>query len=240
MFLIDITEFVNHSIQTKFAEILLIVSEIIALIFGVKYVRNDRIGQLFIFYILFDMLVMLANWTFISFDYVGEEWHRDFTAITNTLISLVELFVYYSFFFKVIENTGVKRIMRILLVVFFLLVLVYLITRFQFLTPRFSYAGYVLGSVEFLFLLLPCLSFIIEILQTNSNINLFQRPSFWVTTGILFFSLVSIPYYLIYRYMNAYRPEFKYFLALTLYYGPFAVNFLFLTKAFLCKRILTI
>lgn len=211
--------------------------ELITIIIGLISVRNQKIGRLFIFYTFFDVLILLLAFYLASHN---SPIKSKFSSYTNSLIAAVELTVYYFFFFKVLNNQSVKKLLKVLLLAYIALLSFFLATRFSFLTNRFSYVSYVLNTIEFLFILPPCLVFFFEIVNTESKLNLLERPSFWIVTGIFFYALISIPYYLLSRYIDISHFKFKNVLGATLFNIPYAINFLFLIKAFLCKKNLTI
>jgi hypothetical protein len=123
---------------------------------------------------------------------------------------------------------------------FFLITLLFETTRFAFLTRRLTYVAEAVGALEFIFLVPPCFVYFYELLKNEPVVNLYQRPSFWIVTGILFYSVISIPYLLIDRFVYNNQYEHRYLLDLAFFYIPISLNFIFLTRAFLCKKTLTI
>lgn len=214
--------------------------ELIAIIVGLKLVRKDKTGVFFIAYLIFDFLIAIAdNYLKVSplYSYYQQSF---FISLTNQLISLAELLVYYFFFFHIIQNKIIIRLMKITRMIFIFVIVIAITTHFSFLTKRYSYISLLTGCLEFLFLLPPCFVYFYEILKNNPAINLYQRPSFWIVTGIFFFSVMSVPYYLITQFVSSNHYEYTQLLDLSFYYVPFTINFIFLTRAFLCKKTLTI
>lgn len=238
MNLIDFHNLINHIEHNYYSEIIMAVCEIISLVFAIKNVRTQKIGRLFILYISFDLLILIINWILLLLDF-DQKPKSLFISFSNATIAWLELFVYYIFFFKVLVNYKIKILMKYLLSLFTILIICFFITKFNFISARHSYISNLLGAIEFIFILFPCFIFIDQILNTNSTHTLFDRPSFWIVTGIFFFALVSVPYYLIYTYIYKKTP-LLYLLSSVLYYLPYGINFVFLTKAFSCKKTLTI
>jgi hypothetical protein len=209
--------------------LVLIVTELIAIIIGFIYCRNSKMGRLFLFYVLFDFTITNVDSFIIPMQHSIRK--NVFLSITNTLVSLVELMVYYFFFFHILENRKIKQTLIPLLIIFFILAIFYVFRGFNSLKTNFVFIGWLISVIEFLFLLLPCFAFYIELFIRKPTIDLFERPSFWVTTGIFFYAIISIPFYLVgnLSYKQAIIPTL-------LYYVPFILNFVFLTKAFLCKK----
>ena len=218
---------------------LLIIVEIVALILGIAYVKKDKTGFLFILYISFDICLFLI---FIYWGFFADNRKSAsvFVLYTNPVTSFIELSVYYYFFIGVISNKRIIQMMKVSGFIYGLAILVFLITKIAFLSLRFSYISYLLGAIEFLLLLPPCFAFFYELINTRSDIKLLDRPSFWIASGIFLFCLLSIPYYLINRYIVSSKTEMRFILTAMFFYLPFTINFLFLIKAFSCKKKLTI
>jgi hypothetical protein len=171
---------------------------------------------------------------------VTENFFSLFLNYSNTSIASVELLVYYYYFFRTLTGKITRKVIILMAIFYSLLILIYMLTSFDFLTNRFTYISYVLSAAEFIFLLPFCLLYFHQLLNNTSTIRLFDRPSFWIVTGIFFYSFVSIPFLLLVPYINKNFSGLSSALAAAFYYAPFICNFIFLSKAFLCKKHLTI
>jgi hypothetical protein len=162
------------------------------------------------------------------------------TYIVNSISFLCELLAYYFFFQQVLQNNLIKKIIPVLRILFIGLTLFHLLNLTLF---HFQITGkgdtYYLGTIEFFFLTVPCLFYFASLFTKPSVKGLFQRPSFWITTGIFFYSFASIPYYFIIQYLNSSKYQFSDELIVLLFSLPYGITFLFLSKAFLCKTELT-
>lgn len=226
--------------QKHYGQILLAISELIAIVFSLRYAAKDRTRFYFLTYIIFDFLV-LGIYCYLKFAFSLNSKHSIlFAACSNTMIAFVELLVYYYFFSKVINSTSAIKLLRFLRLIFICIIVIFMFTQFNFITQRNFYVSELIGAIEFLFLLPPCFFYFFELLKNKHTINLCHRPSFWITTGIFFYSVISVPYYLIDRFFVNNKYEYRYLLDFMLYYLPFTINIAFLTKAFLCKKTLTI
>ena len=214
--------------------------ELVALITSLVYVRKQRIGQLFILYILLDITVLLIDFYLFSFGEKNKTARSIFISYANASIGLIELVAYFNFFKHVLKNRLIVKTMSALEILFVIIMLLYFMTGFKFLSERLGYISYLIGVIEFIFLLLPCAIFFYEIINNDSILTLAERPSFWVTTGIFFYAFISIPFYLLSRYFLGSEYKLQYILAATLFNIPYSINFIFLIKAFLCKKNLTI
>src|SRR5258705_7444422 len=88
--------------KSYYTLIVLFLIEIVALIFAVLFVRKQRIGLYFFYYILFDFTILITDWFLSISTTIDVAFKSKFIAIANTTIALVELLVYYSFFQKVL------------------------------------------------------------------------------------------------------------------------------------------
>lgn len=190
-------------------------------------------GKLFLFYLLFDFAISIFDLFIVPSHGVVRK--NIFFSITNAIIGLIELAVYYFFFFHILVNKKIKQALTLLFVILFILSLLYIFRGFDSLKVSFVFIGWLISVIEFLFLLLPCFTFYLELFVRKPIIDLFERPSFWITTGIFFYAIISIPFYLVgnLSYKQAIIPAL-------LYYAPIVLNLFFLTKAFLCQKPLTV
>lgn len=216
---------------------IMLITELVAFIIALIYARKSTVGKIFIFYIGFDLLLLIINLVVAG---LGLNWQYQLVRYTNSAVALIELLSYYYFFSKILISRKAIIAMRILLLLFLALIITFSITRFSFITNRFKYVADIIGGIEFFFLLPPCLIYFSQLLKSTSTINLFERPSFWIVTGIFFYSVVSIPYYLIEYFLTDNYKSFNAIFASLFFFLPFTINFSFLIKAFLCKRPLTI
>ncbi len=214
--------------------------ELTTLIIGLIYVRKDKIGRFFIAYLAFDLSILLAHWYLITCLSISPEFGSYFRSTTNTIIAYVELLVYFYFFKKIFHGENIKKVLTGLSILYTIIISIFIITKFSFISSRYNFIALINGAIEFVFLLVPCIYYFLQLLKTNSPIKLSERPTFWIVIGIFFFSLISVPYYLLNNYIIKGQFEFRNVLIAVLYYMPLISNFLFLIKAFLCKKPLTI
>ena len=223
----------------QFGEPIMTGCEILALTICLVYSTRTNLGKAFFLYILFDFSIGLFDYYLKYFSEAPQKKSNDIIYITNSFISVVELCVYYYFFFRVLQNIIVKHAMKFLLIVFMIFFVGLIISNTKKIDSYGHFSG-IIGAAEFLFLLLPCFTYYFELFSMKTSEDLLKRPSFWIVTGIFFYSVVSIPYYLIANFLavNKYHSQSE--LAIFMFYIPFSISFLFLTKAFLCKKPLTI
>jgi hypothetical protein len=223
--------------EGRFGEPIMTISEVLALTICSLYSLKTKFGRAFFFYILFDFTIGIWDYYLMYFSSMPIKTKADFISISNICVAAVELFTYYYFFLHNLQNLVIKGIIKYLLIAFVLIV----ITLITFVRePSYRRATGFIGAIEFLFLLLPCITYYFELFSVKTSEDLLRRPSFWITTGIFFYSVISIPYYLIDDFLQVTKYHFRNQLTAFMFYIPFSFNFLFLSKAFLCKRALTI
>lgn len=203
------------------------------------YARKQKTGIYFLGYLLFDLIILLTIFYLRSNTEVSNNSRYLFMDTSNHIIAVVEILAYYSYFFFLLwHNTKdssflYKKLFACLLSTYMIVLVLSLIFnwhKFFFLIDAFG----------FILLILPCLIYYKKyILNTESSIKLTQRPSFWIVTGVFFFSCMSLPFYLGEHFLSFSSKRQFNLLAPFFYYTPLALNYFSLSKAFLCKKILT-
>jgi hypothetical protein len=216
------------------------VCELTAIVLGIIYQRKNRIGQFFILYTVFDISVLILDEYIANFSNFTRIENSFFIYISNSLVFVFELLVYFFFFQKTIQNSLIKKIMPVLGLIFIALTSIYLLHTiiYRELKMGFIDMNY-LGVIEFFFLIVPCIFYFAELFTKQSEKKLLQRPSFWIATGIFFYSFISIPFFFINDYLATSKYEYRYELVALLFCLPFGISFLFLSKAFTLKTELT-
>jgi hypothetical protein len=215
------------------------VCELLAIILGLIYQRKNKIGQFFICYTIIDILILILNNYLMNFSNLTKKEFSDSLLITNTISFLGELLAFLFFFQLTLQSKLIKRLIPFLRGIFILLALLHLLNLFIFHRPISGNDMNYLGAIEFFFLIIPCFFYFAELFSKPSPVSLFRRPSFWITTGIFFYTFVSIPYYFIVEYLSKSGYQYYYELSVLLFSIPYGITFLFLSKAFTLKTGLT-
>jgi hypothetical protein len=210
--------------------------ELATIIIAILYVRGTVVGRFFLYYLLFDFLIFNVDEAFVFFS----KPEPTFVIVTNTLVGLIELLAYSLFFSHAIVYEKSRKIIKISSIFYFFLAIIYIIIQCLSKEMAENYFFTSIPAFEFFLLLFPCIIYFRQLFVEQKLIDLFNRPSFWITTGVFFYAIISIPFYLtVTLLLNSVHPSWHLFAAF-LFYLPFTINFLFLIKAFLCKRPLTI
>jgi hypothetical protein len=226
--------------ERYYTDLALWLFELIAIVTGILFVKNQKIGKVFLFYLIFDFTILNIATSLRYFQGVPVNVSNNFVTLTNPLIFLIELFAYYYFFLNTLKSSGMIKALKVLFPLYLIIIGLFLTGNLQFLSGQYGYVSYTVSALGFLFLLPPCINYFYMLLNTKSEISLFQRPSFWIVSGMFFYCIVSIPYYLLVSYLFITDYEYKQILSALLFNVPFLINFIFLTRAFLCKKTLSI
>lgn len=222
-----------------YTEPFLALCELTAIIIGVKYKSKERTGKLLILFIAFDLTVLILDWLYffnISLFNINE---KRFIRITNTLVVIFEINVYYYYFREVLKSQKLNKLFTSIPLFYTLIALLQNIFLNQIFANKRSYVSQLLFAIELLLILIPVIIYFYKLINTNSDTPLFSRPSFWISVGIFFQSIISIPCYLLLSFLLNQKTTYQPFIEATLYYTPLIINILFIIKAFLCKNPLT-
>lgn len=213
---------------------------IAALISGFIFHRKSKLGKLFLLYLFIDLIIYALDDYYRNFYRLTRASMDVFSTSTNVLVCLVELLVYLSYFQKISRHKKLKKLYSFFKLLLFLLVFIYglmLIPQFKFSSTT-KITEYI-AATEFLMLLIPSFVYYIDLFLKDTEEALFTRPSFWITTGIFLFIILSIPYYSINYYLLSNKYSHYNEITAVFFYVPLILNYFLLTKAFLCRRPLT-
>ena len=219
---------------------ILAISELIAIIIGIKYCWKDNIAKFFIAFICFDFVILISDWALLSIIEISQEFKNNFVNYTNTLISIFEIAVYYYFFSIAIKNKIPRIIFLLPVIAYSLIASISTFSNLPLFNLGKTHTYNLIYSLELALLIPPIIIFLFQIINTNQETSLLSRPSFWIAVGIFFQSIISIPCYLLIAYFLRQKTGFLPFIEASLYYTPLITNTLFITKAFQCKKTLTI
>lgn len=215
---------------------------IIALFIGLKNFRKDVIYILFLTYTVSGLLLIISCQYLIDIANISKDQKGTYVEQLNTLFQIIETFT-YSFFFIAIFND--KRIKIILISICILVIFAYILSLL--ISPRIENnvqfmrkSNSLIISIEFSLLLILSLYYYYFLLNKKSQaiqpIN--EIPSFWIVSGIFFYSVISLPSLLLVDRMRVlYLPFYNIMFAI--HYISLSILFLCIAKAFLCKKSLT-
>jgi hypothetical protein len=225
--------------RSYYSGVLMFLLEAMALIMGLRYAKKDRVAQFLIVYIIFDLIILFSDWYVISDASILKEFRSGFILYTNALVYYFEFSFYIYFFSKLFNRKVIKKLLFIFFLIITVLTILFLLTKFSFISNRSSYLLQMIWIFGLLGVLFLCIYYFIQLFASDLSMPLQMRPSFWIVLGIFFYALISIPYFLISRHLIRINSEIFGKLAAVFFYIPYAMNFIFLSKAFLCKKPLT-
>ena len=232
----DFTDLIYHFKNTWFTELIVFMLNIVALIICFK--KRSTLEYFFAFYFFLNILVLLISWSITTTNISNTTKGLIFNTL-NTMITIVELFTYTIFFRQLLKPLIFKYVLLIPFCIFLAIEIMYLITKFSFLTDRYRYIYSLLNVLEFLILITPCLIYYYNLFNTDTAMGLFLRPSFWIVTGIFTFSVISIPFYLLDPLLWDIKARIREIFGVFLFQLPIIINLTFLIRGLQCKRLLT-
>jgi hypothetical protein len=178
-------------------------------------------------YIIVSLLVNgILNFNDVFYPY---RKNRDFDTALVNIYSILEISILYYFLFKRIKNPNFQLSMKILLVSYFTICTVlwsFKVKGVYSFTPNlFGFQG--------IFIIVPCLFYIYEILKSDFLIDLKNNGNFIITCGILFNFGITIPSYFSWYNLYYLSPEFIKINILTNYIF-YTILFISFMKAYLC------
>lgn len=224
--------------ETYYSEAILFIVQVIAVFAGIRLSKKYKEAIPFIIYISLDILLLTAGW-FIAVVLHYPPWAINYFELSNFGISIIELLIYYQFFIRLFNNSTIQYYLLLIRKIYLLLVIVCLVGWVLKNDYLLNYITKLTEVAGFIFLLIPTLFYYRHLLNNTATYSIFNRPSFWIVTGIFFYALASIPLLLIARYITR-ETEMGRIIVTALYYTPYIIHFVLLTKAFLCRKPLTI
>lgn len=235
----------NYSINMKefserfYTQPLLAFIELIAIVIGIKHCWKDKTGKLFVLFFAFDLIIHILDTSLIGSKKFSKAAIHQFVNTTNTLVTIFEINIYYFFFSLILNPEKKKSYLFIIPLLYTFIAMLHISFISQYLSIRKNQVAYILYTFELALILIPVILFFYYLIKTNCEIPLFSRPSFWISVGIFFQCIISIPCYLLISYLLKQKTAYMPIIEATLYYTPFIINTLCIIKAFLCKRTLT-
>lgn len=236
----DYTYIIKEFTERFYTPPILAITELIAITLGIKYCIKDRFAKAFIAFLCFDFVILITDWALLTIKDFPQIILNRFVNYTNTLISIFEISIYYYFFSFAINIKIPKLLFLVPALSYSLIASISSFLNLPLFNLSKTHTYNLIYSLELALLLPPIIIFLFQIINTSQETPLLSRPSFWIAVGIFFQSTISIPCYLLIAYFLKQKTDFLPFIEATLYYTPLIINTLFISKAFLCKKALTI
>ena len=226
--------------KTFFIEPILICLFTFCFIISVWRHHNQRVRLAFSVYFFIGLLLFVVSSFVLAFQIYRGRKLAIFSEVSNTIFELAEFIAFYSFFKTSIQGPMFQKVLTIFLN---LLVVVIGIFFAALALPSYSIDYFkkhslFINVLEFFFLAVMCLAYFYELFTSTPKINLFQRPSFFITTSLFFYSVLLIPFFMIAHYV--FKNEWPFYRVLfACHFLLLAIMILTISKAFLCRRPIT-
>ncbi len=187
--------------------------EIIAAIAGIIYLtkyREDNLSRYFVIFLWFTVFVEIVfAWLPVCVYFLDS-----FSGLKNTIFAKnvwvyniydVISYSFYSFFFiSLIDNTKVKGIAKLFLILYIGIGIFNLVFP-DFFFDADSYPNVIIGT---LMLLVIIFYYYFQLLQSDLILNFYKSLPFYVSIGLLVFNLILNPIAIYESYHNKSNPEF--------------------------------
>jgi len=226
--------------NTFFLEVIVTLMAFIVLYIAIRSIKKEKLSFLFVVYSL-SCITLFAGVNIQKFFFpLNASAMPVFTEILNAAFAISELSVFFIFFSKAIESKSSKKII-VSLVICFVISIIYFILKI--IEPKFDVieirkASVVVNIVEFAALLIAILLYFIQLFTKPPTLNLIHRPSFWISSGLFIYILVSLPLLLFSEHVLI--PMNIYYLLFVFHYVSLTLLLLTISKAFLCELPITI
>ena len=227
-----------------YTNILWLACAVFAFIIGLKYYRKERCYQLFIVYIILNILINpIIFATVNSFLKIKINNSQIFLEIENTIYGFIELTAFFCFFNLLADSSLIKKIIRIFWILFtaFCIISIWRFVSINLNRYEVIRTSYFINSIEFIFLLILCINFFYKLLtkEISNRIEIVSSPSIWIVTGLFIYSVVSLPFFLIIETLLKTNNYSLFYLTGSIHYLVISFLLLCLAKAFSCKTVLT-
>lgn len=215
-----------------FLAIILFVSLWIALKNRRKY-RILRYIPVYIISFLLAIISIISAYIARSAGY-SSEFFFSISDYLDYLFTLVELIIFSHFYYQIINNSFLKKILIFLNLSFIAFFLQMAFSDQNFYRRISNETQAKVYTVEGAILLLICFFYFIELFTKTRTVELKKEPTFWVSTGLLFFLTCTLPYSI----LETHFPEENFdFISrfYSIFYIFYIVVFLTIIRAYTCK-----
>lgn len=152
-------------------------------------IKNKELKELKIFTFYFIAGFLQSSSSLLLF--LSKANSTTYSIFTDTIIyvfTIIELIAFQFYYFKISTSARSKNYNKWSIIIFIIATL-FFIYKHNFYDFDFRY----IFLTEALFILTSCFIYLFEIFKQIDNSDLTENPSFWITTGGIFFFLTTIP-----------------------------------------------
>ena len=187
-------------------------------------------------YVLSLLLVLFFN-SMYSTTYINRYQAKLFAGLADFLdysFTLLELIIFSHFYYNLIINPTIKKLILLLNLIFIPFFVYMLIKDEKFYKTISEITQNLVYTTEGIILLLICLSYFIELFKRPPHLNLKNDPVFWVSTGLLFFLSCTLPFSILETQIRKNHSDLIYWMY-PIFYIFYILLFLMIIRAYLCK-----
>ena len=225
--------------KVYFTEPIACIISLIAILLGLRNYRKEKSYTSLILYSL-SCFVLISVTAF--FRILTPSTRNKFVIfeLGNTLFEFIELLVFYYFFFNIIKSNFARLLMKIIFVIFLFFITLFFIkiTDQYFSRNQILRLSTIIGSIKFFLLLIPIFTYFFEIFQNDPIKDIYTSPSIWITTGLFFYCLATLPFLLISDSLIKINNSL-YLLMFSIHFLSLSFLFLTIIKAFICRKPIT-
>ena len=225
--------------KVYFTEPITCIISLIAILLGLKNYRKEKSYTSLVLYSLSCFLLISVTTVF---RILTPSTRNKFVIVElgNTLFEFIELLVFYYFFFNIIKSHFARLLMKLSFVVFLFFIILFFIkiTDQDFSRNQILRLSTLIGSIKFFLLLVPIFTYFFEIFQNDPIKDIFHSPSIWITTGLFFYCLATLPFLLISDSLIKSNNSL-YLLMFSIHFLSLSFLFLTIIKAFICRKPIT-
>lgn len=201
---------------------------VITVTFIISLIYSNRSGNYmkgFFFCILIGLLLSINSILGILFYSYNDNIRFTFQSI----LLLLDLVFWSLFFFRILKDAKNKRIIKTMFVATFSFA-VYILYYNSKSQPNLHVAA-ILNICKTVY----CILFYLNLFKKISDQNILEQPAFWVVSGVIFYSSLSLPFYGLNDYICLQFPPLISYNIFSISNMLIIIMYLFFIKAFLCK-----
>jgi hypothetical protein len=230
----------KHFHMMYFTPILWYASMLVTLIIGfINFRKSGQFVSLFI-YVLTGVVFFVFSF---FYDYQHSTPTLNFTMyleIKNTLFEIVELISFSTFYLHLFNTTRFKRSTLVINIMFCAICITYILKILLSSTTRQEVTqwSFLLNFIELLLVLRIVMIYFYEILTKEASVigPLISLPTFWVSSGIFIYCIISFPLQLMGGELFA-GERWLYFLTFSFHDLALSILFVCIAKFFSCKAV---
>lgn len=228
-------EIVNQLSHYHYTKLTLFSIETLAVIYGAVNYKKIKPLNLFFWYLLIDLLLFITSLLLDSCKIFEIQKVHTLNQTINASVSILEIGFYYSYFRTQINVSKIIKTNAFIAMTILCYSIIHNLALESFSLPSFFSSTHLLSTISFILIFPLSIKNMIELIKNSDIENLYKESSFWITTGILYYSIISTPYYFFRGFFEINR-NLKITLDSVLFYTPFTINIICILIAFICKK----